>query len=271
MKRMIWLGIAVFALLTMHASVSFADSWWGSGWKTVRGSGKQAEETRAIKGVEAVEYGTVGVLYISIGDKEELVISGDDNLLGIIETEVAGNTLIIESETGKSPKPRQPLRFYLTVKSLRSIEISSSGDVEIEDDIDADRFRIESHSSGDLRMAVLSCEEADITIGSSGDIEIEHLTADQLDVEIGSSGDLTIRDGSVTEQDVQIHSSGDYKARDLVSRHAYVRTSSSGDAHVYVTEFLDAETSSSGDINFYGNPRLRMDESSSGDVRRAGR
>ncbi len=271
MKRVLWLAVVICALLTAQSSVSLGDSWWDNDWERVRGSGDKAEETRVIEDVEAVEFGTVGVLYIAMGDKEELIISGDDNLLEYIETDVAGNTLIIESKRGFSLKTRQPLRYYLTVKSLRGIEIHSSGDVEVEDDIGAERFRIKSSSSGDLRIPMLICDEVDIELGSSGDVEIEELMGDRLEAEIGSSGDLTIRGGTVTEQDVYIHSSGDYKARDLTSETAYVRTSSSGDAFVRATEFLDAETSSSGDINYYGNPRLRMDETSSGDVRNAGR
>ena len=51
------------------------------GAKKVRGSGKIATEKRRVKGITGVELATLGRLYIELGEKEELIIEAEDNIL----------------------------------------------------------------------------------------------------------------------------------------------------------------------------------------------
>ena len=67
----------------------------GCGAKTI-GSGKSASEARTVAGFHAVELACTGTLDITQGDKEELVVEAEDNILPLIETHVKPNgTLLI--------------------------------------------------------------------------------------------------------------------------------------------------------------------------------
>ena len=268
-RRVIALLGVLLAIVFVHNAFS-NDHGWGSDHR-IKGSGELKTVTQDLDEFHAVSYGTLGTLYIEIGDKEQLEIEAEDNLIEHFEAVVRNGKLIIRnSEDHLNLSPRRPVKFYLTVRALDEIRILSSGDI-VAPDFTAKRFTITTMSSGDLKMGTIQCDAAEITVLSSGDVTLEGLTADELDVEISSSGDVSIGDGRVTEQTISINSSGDYDARNVKSERVHARTLSSGDIRVNVSEQLEARTTSSGDIVYYGNPRVNMHESSSGDVRHARR
>lgn len=268
-KRIAVLGWLLAAAIIWLSAAPAGASWFGYG-KGVRGSGDVVEEDRDIGKIHGVNLATIGTLYIEVGDEEALTIRAEDNLMRYIETDVRHGVLFIDNEDNVNLRPRKPVRYYLTVKALDEITISSSGDISAPD-LTADEFEIVISSSGDLEMGRLDCNDLIIEVSSSGDTYIEDLRAKTLDLHISSSGDVEIGDGEVDRQTITISSSGDYNAKYLQSNEARVRISSSGDANVRVEDFLDARTSSSGDINYYGDPKDVSDrESSSGDVRHVG-
>ena len=235
--------------------------------ESVRGSGHMGEEIRDISGVSGVKLATLGKLYIELGQEEKLVIKAEDNLLEYLETDVRNGVLIIDTRKNINIRPRKKVSYYLTVKELESIKISSSGDIEAPD-LKTNRLKFSVSSSGDLRTGNLDVKSLDVSISSSGDIFIPRLQANIIDVNITSSGDLDIDRGSVEKQDVSISSSGDYQARSLESREARVHISSSGDAYVRVEDYLYVRISSSGSVYYSGNPRLDQNTSSSGRVKK---
>ena len=284
MKRFTVSVLAVLFLTLLLACFFAQDSLAG---RKIRGSGELTTEEREVKGITGVELATIGTLYIEVGDEEKLEIEAEDNLIEYFETDVHRGYLVIETTGRVSLHPRRAVRYYLTVKHLDEIEISSSGDIEAPD-LKADRFEINIGSSGNFDMGNLEATSLDVRIGSSGDVTFESVTAKDVDISIGSSGDVRLRDleaellmvdigssgnvsiggGSVDEQDIVINSSGDFNGKRLECKEASVRINSSGDATVYVTEYLDARTNSSGDIRYAGDPEVDRRATSSGEIRK---
>jgi hypothetical protein len=259
------------------------------GWRTrkIRGSGDLTTEEREVSGITGVELATIGTLFIEVGDEEKLEVEAEDNLIEYFDTYVRRGMLIIETTGRVNLHPRKPVRYYLTVKQLDEIEISSSGDIE-GPDLEADWFRISIGSSGNVELGDLDVGTLDIRIGSSGDVRTGDVTAQKVEIGIGSSGDVTlgeleaklltvdigssgnvdIRGGSVEEEDIVINSSGDFDGKRLECKEASVYVNSSGDATVNVSDYLDARTNSSGDIYYIGNPEVDRRSTSSGKVKR---
>lgn len=239
------------------------------GARAVRGSGQVSEEARQVSGITGVKLATMGKLSIELGEEETLRIEAEDNLLEYIETDVRGGTLIIKTRDGVSLRKSRPINYYLTVKELDEILISSSGDVEAPD-LEAKRFSVTITSSGDLVMGDLDTDRLEVRISSSGDMQMGELSANRVEVHISSSGSVDIAGGEVEEQDITISSSGGYHARNLKSDEASVRLSSSGSATIRVRDHLQAHLSSSGDVRYVGSPTLDVKTTSSGDVERIG-
>ena len=254
--------MAVATALLVQGCVGYRVGFGG-----VRGSGRVTKEERSIRGVNAVELATSGELQIDVGVREELIIEAEDNLIDYLETDVRGGTLFIRTRSGVSINSTRPFKFYLTVRELDEIALSSSGDAKAPD-LEAQRFRVLLSSSGDLRMGDLDAERVELRLSSSGDLSMGDIRANSLDVRISSSGNLLVAGGSVEKQTIEISSSGDYDAQDLDSVEADARLSSSGNARIRVSDYLRARLSSSGDLHYAGSPEVDQTESSSGDVQR---
>ncbi|MBD3169531.1 MAG: hypothetical protein GF307_08615, partial [candidate division Zixibacteria bacterium] len=234
----------------------------------IRGSGNVVTRDVNISGVDGVHLGTIGTLHVKLGGEEKFVVEAEDNIQEYIKVRVRGGVLTITLESDGGINTTEDIHYYLTVKELKSVKLSSAGDGYIEDDIKTDDFEISISSAGDLEMQKIEANEVDISVSSAGDVEIEDVRARELDVRISSAGDVSIHDGEVERQDVRISSAGDYNAKSVSSKEAKVMVSSSGDAVVMVEERLDASSSSSGSILYIGDPVVHSRTSSSGDVRR---
>lgn len=258
--------IILFAVLAVFLLGTGFDCVYISSERIV-GSGRLDEEIRTISGVSGVNLATRGKLFIKLGKDEKLIIKAEDNLLEYFETEIRNSVLIIKTKRNFNIRPKKNVRYYLTVKEIESIKISSSGDIEAPD-LETEHLKFSVSSSGDLTTGDLDVKSLNVSISSSGDIYIPVLHADEIDVHISSSGDCDIDRGNVDEQEISISSSGDYKAGKLESRHARVNISSSGDVYLHVEDNLYARLSSSGDVYYSGNPRLDQRTSSSGKIRK---
>ncbi|MDT8323701.1 MAG: head GIN domain-containing protein [Bacteroidota bacterium] len=233
----------------------------------VAGSGTPAKDVRSFSALRGVHLATIGDLRVEKGDRDELLIEADDNLLKYFTTRVEDGVLRIDTEDGISIRPRKDVRYHLITTSLELLRASSSGDITAKDCV-GEIVEVHSSSSGDITVRDIDATDVQVGSSSSGDVRIVMLQAQSLEARLSSSGDVTIRDGSVEQQEVRVSSSGDYDAAGIRSQRATVRTSSSGDIRVWAVDKLRASTSSSGSVRFRGNPDVEAHSSSSGDIER---
>lgn len=249
--------------------VGCVDCTIGAGETRVCGSGRIVEIERDIPRVTGVHLSTFGDLKIAIGEHEKFVIEAEDNIVDLIETRIKGRILEIGTRRHVSLKPKKRVRYYLTVRELDTVVISSSGDI-FAPYVETEDFEVKISSSGDLVIKGVEAADMSVKLSSSGDADIGSIDAKELDVRISSSGDLTIDDGKARFQNIHISSSGDYNAPHVVSDNAHVTLSSSGDAHIHVDGKLNASLSSSGSIYYSGDATATVRASSSGRVRHIG-
>ena len=172
---------------------------------TLRGSGLMASESRSLPDFERVETNCSADVSIRVGSATSLLVSGDDNLLKHLRTEVRDGTLVIEMEQG-SYSPRIALKVAATTPALRALSIRGSSDVEVQD-LAGDLFSVEisgsgdAHGSGsvgrleagvagsgDVNFASVEAREASVQISGSGDVEVS--ATDSLSASIAGSGDV---------------------------------------------------------------------------------
>ena len=235
----------------------------------VHGSGDVVRQGLEVGHFTDVHLATIGTAYIELGDRPAMEIEAEENILEYLEAEVQGRTLKISARPNTHLRTTKPVNYYVTVKDLGGVGLSSSGDI-VAPDIKSDHFSIDISSSGNLQMGKVRTTDLDVRISSSGDADLKELEADRLDIMLSSSGGLTIGGGQVETQDVSLSSSGTYDGSDLRSTKARVRLSSSGDAYLWVTDDLDAVLSSSGSVYYQGEASVRSRTSSSGRVRQRG-
>ena len=255
----------------------------------VRGSGHVVEEVREVSAFTGVELATWGNLTIEVGEKEELRIQAEDNVIEYLEARVDGDMLEIKTRPGIALMSVEPVNFFLTVKELDTIVVSGSGDVRGPDleadrievaiygsgdvelgDLDADAVELKVIGSGDMDVTGVRAREQSINISGSGDVDVGTVQADSVDVRIPGSGELDVFAGEVGEQSVAISGSGDYRAEGMESSQAQVRINGSGSVTVCVRDHLDVRIGGSGDVRYAGSPTVEQSVAGSGDVTRVG-
>ena len=210
--------------------------------ESVQGSGNIISQEREVAVFSKVRLKGSGKVFLTPGETQSLEIKTDDNIMPLIETEVSGNRLTISHGSHRL----RPTSFevYITIKTLKGVGISGSGDIT-----GVGRFETDS----------LYAE-----ISGSGDVELEVLT-DFLETRISGSGSVDLA-GKTEEFRVSVSGSGKINAFEVDARHVSVRVSGSGDCRISASESLDARISGSGDVYYRGQPKIDANISGSGSL-----
>jgi hypothetical protein len=196
-------------------------------WFETEGSGNKVTQNREVPAFDAVRLKGSLDVKIVVGSQRSLSVTIDDNLQELVTSTVTDGTLIVET---KHVSYHGVGRAEITVPSLKSLELSGSGDVTVDG------------GSGDLRLR----------LSGSGDITWR-ATAGKLDAALSGSGDLKLA-GKADVATLHVSGSGDIEADDLVATSADVTISGSGDVGVTLAGgSLRASVSGSGDIVWHGS------------------
>ncbi|MEI5582793.1 MULTISPECIES: head GIN domain-containing protein [unclassified Agromyces] len=207
-------------------------------------AGDTRTEDRDIDDASSVELRTGGDVDIRLGDEPALTVTGGENVLERLVTEVDDGRLVIAVRRGPLIIGERGLQIDLTVTSLESVAIDGSGDVTAE--------------FGDA-------EEVTVDIGGSGEIEAGDLDARSVRASISGSGTIEVS-GRTDALVVDVSGSGDVEADELEASTAQVVLSGSGNVAVNASDELDVTLSGSGDVRYSGRPEVRSSVSGSGEV-----
>jgi hypothetical protein len=154
----------------------------------IHGSGIIKDEQRDISDFDAIDVGGFYDIEIKCGEKPNLVIIGDDNLIPIIKTEVRGNTLHIWNK--KNISTRRKIKIKITTGNLTSINSSGASRI-FASKINSDDFKIDASGACNLR---LSGNTEELTINSSGasNINAERMKAKKVSVDLSGASHATV-------------------------------------------------------------------------------
>lgn len=229
-RKILFLGLFISGvILYAFRSNGHHDGWWGSG---VRGSGVTRTETREVRSFKGIEVGGAFDVEVVAGkDNAKVELSGDDNLLEYIETEVQGGVLHISTRKSISPKTKMVIR--ITAQDLSSLKSSGASDV-IVNGIKNERFTLETSGAGSI----------------SGSVQ-----TNDLRIETSGAGDVRLG-GEAKTLSLETSGAADIDVHDLKAERVRVEVSGAGDVTVFASEELDVSVSGAGDVKYYGNPRV---------------
>ena len=229
------------ALLFMLPAIALA--------KPVVGSGVIKTETREVGGFHGVALSVPARLELRQGAREALAITGDDNVLPLIRTEVDKGVLKIRWADDDTYATRnREITIVVDAKTLDAITLGGSGQI----------------FAAQIKTATL-----DARIGGSGQIIIAALDADTARVTIGGSGKMSAAGRSGTLE-ATLAGSGELLAAKLETRHARATLHGSARATVWAKETLKATIAGSAEVIYYGKPAVSQTIAGSGSVMRAG-
>ena len=175
-----------------------------TGGSTVKGSGVKSSETREVGAFRAVELSGSPNVEITIGDKPEVVVEADDNVVPIILTEVSNGTLRIYNKAGFNTSIGVNVR--IVTPTLESVTISGSGDIHIaklkeksfaatisgsgsvKAEGEADSVQAKVTGSGGIDLTKVAAKKATAVVSGSGGIKVN--ASEDLSANITGSGDI---------------------------------------------------------------------------------
>jgi len=176
----------------------------GCNFVGTKGSGTAKTEVRPVAAFSAIELSGSFDADVSIGPSR-VELSGDDNLLPLISSEVTGDNLVLRST--ENIRPSLPLVAKIAVPRLTAIKISGSGTVTLHG-VTADALAVSVRGSGTVRGDG-TAHQLSAVVSGSGDLELERLRAERVTVDVSGSGDVEVTADKAL--DVRISGSGTVK------------------------------------------------------------
>lgn len=199
---------------------------------------KRITETRDVSGFSRATLSGVGVLVITQGDTESLVIEADEQVMPRITTRVGDGTLLIGLEPGswwhRLTDATRKIRYDLSMREIAGIKLSGAGTIE---------------ASG------VSAERLELAVSGAGKLRVHGLSATDLSVVVSGVGGCEVS-GRVENQELKVTGAGSFRGPELRSCCAKALLSGTGGITVNVDETLDAVISGAGSIKYHGEPTV---------------
>lgn len=208
------------------------------------GSKNITKESKTTESFEAIDVTNALNVFVTMGDKESIVIEAADNIQEHIKTKVRNSTLNIYLENGIELK-NSTVNVYVTAVNLESIDASAASNVIVENTIETTTFKCNVSSAAGVNLKL------DVT---------------NFKAEASSSGNIEVG-GTANDVYMDASSGGDIEAENLEAKVCNVNASSGGGVSVFAIKELKADASSGGGITYKGEPtKLKTNNSSGGSI-----
>lgn len=197
----------------------------------IEGSGKEATDKRQVTAFTRLEIaGSFNVTLVQ-DSSNSVTINADDNILGIIKTDISGDKLKISTDN-KNICSSKEIAITIGVRNLKSI--AASGAVEIT-------------SNGRLNVG-------DLDLDLSGATKI-NLDVAASNVETNGSGvsDITLK-GQASSHAIEMSGNGNVHAFDFVVGNYSIETSGQSNYEINALSQLNIHSTGASDIKYKGNP-----------------
>jgi len=154
-------------------------------------------------------------LRIEVGKAQSVVVSGSDDYIADLKTEVVGGELHIKLRDGT---------------------------------------HIDNRHYGDMRVTVTLPQLTAFTMSGAGETTLAHVSGDSLEVRFGGAGSLKA-DGTVRNLTLNVGGVGSIDTRELHADNANVNVGGVGSVKVWASQRLDASVGGVGSLTYYGDPK----------------
>jgi hypothetical protein len=169
-------------------------------WEGVKGSGTAKTEVRPVAGFTAIDISGAVNVEIAIAAAPRVEVSGDDNLVPLVETKIAGDSLSITNHG--SMRPVVPLVVHVAATRIAAVAVSGASTVALHGVRD-DQLSITVQGAATLRGDG-AVHQLKVGVSGAGTLGLEGLTAERASVEADGSATVAV---DVT-QALDVHVSG---------------------------------------------------------------
>lgn len=161
----------------------------GNGNGGIQGSGKEAMEERKVGTFAALHLSVAARVVIHVGRPARLTVSGDDNILPLILTEVRDRTLSVRPKESYTSK--RELVVIIDTPSLASVRMEGAGNLDVRG-LRGTTFSLHTSGACDV-VAAGTVEELDLTVEGSGDADLKNLTSTSARIKVTGAANCSAR------------------------------------------------------------------------------
>lgn len=201
---------------------------------------------RDVKGYNAIKVSNAFDVYISQGSEEVVAVSAvEEKYRDKIRTVVENGVLKISFDNDKKfwkgfDGDKMKLKAYVSVKDIKSIDVSGACNVHVVGPLKADNLEIELSGASDL--------DADITVN-------------KLSVKLSGASDVNLK-GKTGEITVDVSGASDFKGYDLVADYCKAEASGASGIRLTVNKEISAKASGASDVNYKGEASVQQAKTS---------
>lgn len=224
-------------------SISTTNAQWNK--EKIKENGVQTTITRTTESYDEISASGSFNVELVAGKEGTITISGDENIINHIVTEVNGSKLKIGFEKNKNYSYHSNIVITVPFEEISAVSFTGSGEITTKDTVKSADFEIKLTGSGD------------------GDFSVD---TKNLIASVAGSGDLKIT-GTTEELEAKVAGSGDLSCTKLIAQNAFVSVAGSGDLKVNCTNKLKASVAGSGNIHYKSKPEtIDSKVTGSGDI-----
>jgi hypothetical protein len=211
----------------------------------IEGQGEIVESTVFPEDFDGIVSSIAATIYLTQGEKQEVVIQAQENIIENILLDVRNGIWTIEYD--RWVRWAKPVKIFITMPDLTKAGITGSGAI-----------------IGETRFEGLT--NLDLMISGSGNIDLDS-DSEAIDLSISGAGRYNLA-GKTEKLDILVSGSGSIDAFDLETIEAKVTISGSGNAYLDASDYLKVTITGSGSVFYEGNPDVESHISGSGNVRK---
>jgi hypothetical protein len=205
--------------------------------ENIEGNGKLVTRNIAIKSFTELEASGVYELRLTQGDTEAVKIEADENLQQYFTITNEGSKLIIDTKKlkNKNLKGKVKMKVYVSFKKIKSMELSTVGSVQSENQLAFDDLDLKSKGVGNVTLK---------------------LTANKINLENKGVGNIELH-GKAQDAVVKSKGVGSLEASDFVVQTMDIDNSGVGGASVNAQKTLKVKDSFLGKVSNKGTAPVR--------------
>lgn len=212
------------------------------------GSSESRTESRDVDGFDSVDFEGWGDLTIEQGNEFKMTVTGPEDLVKRLKTEVRGDTLRIYME----PRAEfwwfgfgnRSLDIAVTLPELKAFELDGAGTVDIDG---------------------VETEVLELDLSGAAELSATGLDVDELVLDMSGAGEAQVS-GQARTQDIEISGAGNFDGGHLEGSDVTTVMSGAGSATVWATRNLDVVVSGAGSVKYYGDPDVNRETSGAGSI-----
>lgn len=210
----------------------------------VKGNGNITTEKRDVSNFNGIDISNAFEVILKQGNNESLTIEADENLMGIIVTEVRGGVLKVY--TDKHIRNPKSLKLFLTFKEIDFIDISGAVELTSDGKLTFDKLEIDGSGASEI------------------DLEIE---AKDLEMEFSGASEIKLK-GKILDVEIDISGASEISAYNLETDFMDIDISGAAEAQVFVNKELNIEASGASSVRYKGNPNINQNTSGASSIKR---